>query len=102
MGGGGGEDKQGKFIWVQCDAVCKPVLHPQINNGCIEQNAILKHMVCTGMFSLVVFVKKYQNLHVFKYIYIHIQVAFLKLLFIAQSVCKCRGFLLILDYAHGA
>lgn len=32
-------------------------------------NAILKHMVCTGMFSLVVFVKKYQNLHVFKYIY---------------------------------
>lgn len=64
-----GEDKRGKFIWVQGDGVCKPVLHPQMNKSCLEQNAILKHMVCTGMFSLVVFVKKYQNLHVFKYIY---------------------------------
>lgn len=43
---------------------------PKLTTACIEQNAILKHMVCTGI-SLVIFVKKYQNLHVFKYIYIH-------------------------------
>lgn len=52
-------------------------------------------------FYLVIFVKKYQNL-VFKYIYIYTGGFFLKLLFIAQSVCKYRGFLLILDCAHGA
>lgn len=65
-----GRDRQGKFIWVQCDGVCKPELYPQINNSLYRTKCYFKtHSLYRNLFSLVIFVKKYQNLHVFKYIY---------------------------------
>lgn len=87
-------DKQGKFIGVQCDGVCRPVLHPQINNSLYRTKCYFKtHGLYRYLFALVIFVKKYQNLRVFKYIYIYIyRWFFLKLLFIAQSVANTEGF----------
>lgn len=35
-------DKQGKFVWVQCDGVCEPVLHPQINNSLYRTKCYFK------------------------------------------------------------
>lgn len=51
--------------------VANQYLTPKLTTACIEQNAIFKTWFYRYSVSLVIFVKKYQNLHVFKYIYIY-------------------------------